>query len=64
MSLLGWNLLVQSSNGNARERSEISSKLTIKTPEQCYLRGSGTFIVNTEQISHIVLMIPLLILNN
>ena len=64
MSLLGWNLLVQSSNGNARESSEISSKLTIKTPEQCYLRGSGIFIVNTEQISHIVLMIPLLILNN
>ena len=42
---------------------EICSKLTIKTPEQRQWRRSGAFIVNFEQISHIVLIFPLLTLN-
>ena len=43
---------------------EIYSKLTIKTPEQVHWRRSGVFIVNFEQISHIVLVSRLLTLNN
>ena len=43
-------------------RSEICSKLTIKTPEQRHLRRSGIFIVNFEHISHLVLVFLLLTL--
>ena len=43
--------------------SEINSKLTIKTPEQCQWHRSGVFIVSFEQISHIALVFPLLTLN-
>ena len=39
---------------------KICLKLTVKTPEQC---GSGVFIVNFEQISHNILVFPLLALN-
>ena len=39
---------------------ETNSKLTIKKPER---RRSGVFIVNLEQISHIVLVIPSMTLN-
>ena len=45
---------------------EIGSKLPIKTPEKRQrrqLRRFGLFIVNFEQISHIVLVFPLLTLN-
>ena len=42
---------------------EICPKLTIKTPERRQQRRSGVFIVNIEQISHIVLVFPLLTLN-
>ena len=45
-------------NGNTRTMCEICSKLTIKTPER-----SDVFIVNFEQILHIVIMFPLLTLN-
>ena len=39
------------------------SKLTIKTPEQRHSRHFGVFIVNSEHISHLVLVFMLLILN-
>ena len=41
---------------------EISSKLTLKTPERRQRCSSGIFIVIFEQISHIVLVFPLLTL--
>ena len=42
---------------------EIYSVLTIKTPERRHWRRSVVFIVNFEQISLIVKLIPLLTLN-
>ena len=39
-------------------------KVTIKTPEQCQWRRFGVFIVSFEPFSYIVLVIPLLALNN
>ena len=47
-------------NSNTRARCEISSKLKIKTPRWCYWCRSGVFIVNFENISHLVLMFLLL----
>ena len=41
-------------NRNARKRSEICSKLAIKTPERHQWRRSGVFIVNFEHISHLL----------
>ena len=46
-------------NGSARITWEIFSKLTIKRPERRQWHCSGVFIVNTEQISHIVLVFSL-----
>ena len=51
------------SNRNTRTRSEICSKLTIKTPEQRHWRRSGVFIVNFEHISHLALLFLLLTLS-
>ena len=48
---------------NTKIMNEICSKLTIQIPQRPHWRHSGVFIVNTEQISHIVLMMLLLILN-
>ena len=48
---------------NIRAMCESCSKLTIKTPERHQLCRSGVFIVNFEQISHIILVFPLLTLN-
>ena len=42
---------------------EISSKLTIKTPEQRYRRRSGVFIVNFEHIPRFFLVFLFLNLN-
>ena len=42
---------------------EIYLKLTIQNPELSHWLRSGVFIFNFEQISHIFLLIPLLILN-
>ena len=42
---------------------EIYLKLTMKIPEWRHWRRFGVFIVNFEQISHIVLVFPLLSLN-
>ena len=44
---------------NTRKRCEISSELTIETPERRHWR-SGIFIVNLEQISHLFLVFLLL----
>ena len=49
--------LFKVNNGNIITVCKICSKLTIKTER------SGVFIVNFEQISHIVLVFPLLTLN-
>ena len=55
--------LFKVSNGNTTTTCEICSKLTIKTPEWRYWRRFGIFIVNFEQISHIVVVFSLLALN-
>ena len=47
--------LLKVNNRNTRERREMCSKLTIKTPERRHRRRSGVFIVNSEHISHLVL---------
>ena len=47
--------LFKVNNRNNRTRSEICSKLTIKTPERHYWRRSGVFIINFEHILHLVL---------
>ena len=51
--------------GNTRTMSEVSSKLTLKTPEQRQLRCSGVFVVNFEEILflHLVLVFPCLTLS-
>ena len=43
--------------------SEICSKLTTKAPERSHWRSFGVFIANFEQISHIIVVFPLLTLN-
>ena len=55
--------LFKISNGNIRAICEICSKFQIKTPERRQWRCSGIFIVYFEQIAHIVLVFPLLILD-
>ena len=48
-------------NRITRTMYEICTKWTIKTPERSQWRRSGVFIVDFEQILHIVLVFPLLI---
>ena len=55
--------LFKVNNRNTRKRWEISSKLTIKTPERHHWRRSGFFIVNFEHISHLFQVFLLLTLN-
>ena len=55
--------LLKVNNKKTRAMCEICSKLTIKTPERRQWRSYGVFIVNFEQILHIVLVFPLLTLN-
>ena len=55
--------LLNVNNRNTRTTCEICSKLTIKTPEQCYWCCYGVFIVNFEHISHLVLEFLLLTMN-
>ena len=57
-----WHLRVKVNNGNTRKMCAISSKLKIKTPEQC-LRRSGVFMANCEQIAHNILVFSLFTLN-
>ena len=40
-------------NRNTRTRSEVCSKLTVKTQERRQWRRSGVFIVNFEHILHL-----------
>ena len=49
-------------SGNSRIRCEICSKLAIRAPERRH-RRSGVFIVNSEHISHLVLVFLLLTLS-
>ena len=55
--------LFKVNNRNTRTRCEICLKLAIKTPEGRHWRFSGVFIVNFEQISHVVLVFLLLSLS-
>ena len=55
--------LLKVSNRNTRTKCEICSRLTIKTPERLCWRPSAVFIANFENISHLVLVLPLLTLN-
>ena len=48
--------LFKVNNGNTSTMCEICSKLTKKTPERRQWRRTGIFIVNCEQISHIILV--------
>ena len=50
-------------NRNTRTRSEICSKLTMKTTERRHWRSSVVFNVNFEHISHIVPVFLLLTLS-
>ena len=55
--------LFKVNNKNAITRCEICPKLTIRTPERRHCRRSGVFIVNFENILHLVLVFLLLALN-
>ena len=57
------NYMFKVNNKNSRTRCKICSKLTIKTPEQRHWFCSGVFIVNFEQIPHLVLLFLLLTLS-
>ena len=57
------NYMFKVNNRITRPKCEICSKLAIKIPERHHWRHSGIFIVNFEQISHIVLVFPLLTLS-
>ena len=52
--------LLKNNNRHTRTSSEICSRLTIKTLEQCQWRCSGVFNVNFEHISQLVLVFLLL----
>ena len=60
---LDGTYLYKFNNENTRTICEIYSKLTIKTAEQRHRRCSGFFVVNFEQVSHIVLVFTILSLN-
>ena len=47
--ILADNYMFKVNNRTTRTRCEISSKLTIKTPERRQWRHSGVFIINFEQ---------------
>ena len=49
---------------NTRTRSEICSKLTIKTPEGPHWCRFGVFIVNFKHVSHLALVFLLLTLKS
>ena len=63
VSLHSQYFLVQSQLWKHQDNVWNLFKLTIKTPERRQWRRYGVFIVNVEQISHIVLVFPLLTLN-
>ena len=49
--------------GNIRKRSDIRSKLTIKTPERLHWCCSSFFVINFKNISHLFLLFLLFTLN-
>ena len=51
-------------NRSTITRRQICLKLIIKTPERHHWRRSGVFIVNSEHISHLVLVFLLLTLKH
>ena len=55
--------LFKVNNRNTKARCEICSKLRLKTPEQHQGCCSGVFILNSEDISHLVLVLLLLTLS-
>ena len=55
--------LFKINNGNIRTMCEISSKLTVKALESRQWRRCVVFIVNYEQISHILVVFSMLTLN-
>ena len=57
---LANNYMFKVNNRNTSTRSEICSKLTIRTPERRQWRVSDAFIVNFAYISHLVLVFLLL----
>ena len=61
--ILADNYMFKVNNRTTRTRCEISSKLTIKTPERRQWRHSGVFIINFEQFLHHVLVFLSLNLN-
>ena len=63
VSLHSRYFLVQSQLWKHQDNVWNLFKLTTKTPERRQWRRYGVFIVNVEQISHIVLVFPLLTLN-
>ena len=58
----GGIYLFKVNKGNTRTIYEINSKLTTNAPERRQWHCSYVFIVNFEQILHIILMFPLLTL--
>ena len=54
--------LLKVNDRNTRKRYKRYSKLTIKTPERHWWRRSGATVVNSEHISHLVLVFLLLTL--
>ena len=56
--------LLKVNNGNRRTMCENCFRITIKAPERRYWCRSSIVIVNFKQISHIVLVFPLLTLNS
>ena len=60
LTFLASMYLFKVSNTHTRKMCEICSELTIKTPEWRQWRRSSVFIVNFEQISHVVMVFPLL----
>ena len=63
MLLPSCSYLCKVNNGSTKAIYEICSKLTIKTLERRQWDRLGVFIVNIEQIPHIVIVLPLLTLN-
>ena len=57
------NYMFKVNSRNTRTRSEITSKLTIKTPEQLQWCRSVVFIINFEHILHLDLVFLLLTLS-
>ena len=51
--------LLKVNNGSTRTMCEVCSTLPIKTPEWRYWRGSVVWILNIEQVSHIIMVLPL-----